>query len=103
MWIGVVALGLIGGGWWRRRHMRAMVARTLRHSTLGPDGIVVGGESFTLERVGAPAVLLLHGGGDTPQTLRYLANELYARGFHVSAPLLPGHGRTLSAFERIKP
>ena len=28
-----------------------------------------------LERPGAPAVLLLHGGGDTPQTLRYLARR----------------------------
>src|SRR5262249_28514530 len=49
----------------------------------------------------APAILLLHGGGDTPQTLRLLANELYVRGFHVSAPLLPGHGRTLREFSRV--
>jgi carboxylesterase len=54
-----------------------------------------------LDRPDAPAVLLLHGGGDTPQTLRYLGAELHARGFHVAAPLLPGHGRTLREFTRV--
>jgi carboxylesterase len=101
MWIGVVALGAVVGAWWRARYMRAMNARTMLHRQLGADGIVLGGEGFTLDRPGAPAVLLLHGGGDTPQTLRHLANELYARGLHVSAPLLPGHGRTLREFARV--
>ncbi len=44
------------------------------------------------------AVLLLHGFGDTPQTLRYLATDLVAHGYAVRAPLLPGHGRTLPQF-----
>jgi carboxylesterase len=101
MWTGVLAVALIGGAWWRRRILRDMTARTLQHRRLGEDGIVIGGAGFTLERPGAPAVLLLHGAGDTPQTLRYLANELYARGFHVNAPLLPGHGRTFRAFARV--
>ena len=101
MWLGALALIVAGGGWWRSRHMRAMVARTMAHRRLGPDGIVIGGEGFELSRPGAPAVLLLHGGGDTPQTLRYLADELHARGFHVVAPLLPGHGRTLREFARV--
>jgi carboxylesterase len=43
-------------------------------------------------------VLLLHGFGDTPQALEYLARELHARGYGVLAPLLPGHGRTLRDF-----
>jgi carboxylesterase len=101
MWLGVVALVTVAGLLWRARHMRAMTVRTMAHRRLGSDGVVVGGEGFTLERSSAPAVLLLHGGGDTPQTLRLLANELYARGFHVHAPLLPGHGRTLREFSRI--
>jgi len=33
--------------------------------------------------------------------LRYLGAELHARGFHVAAPLLPGHGRRLSDFARV--
>jgi carboxylesterase len=44
------------------------------------------------------AALLVHGFGDTPQTLAYLAGRLHARGWAVRAPLLPGHGRTLRAF-----
>jgi carboxylesterase len=67
---------------------------------LGPDGIVIGGEAFTLARRAAPAVLMLHGAGDTPQTLRYLGEALYANGFHVVAPLLPTHGRAVRDFAR---
>ncbi|MGI9140574.1 MAG: alpha/beta hydrolase [Gemmatimonadaceae bacterium] len=45
-------------------------------------------------------MLLLHGFGDTPQTLSYVAASLHAAGFHVRAPLLPGHGRTVDEFDR---
>jgi carboxylesterase len=68
---------------------------------IGTDGVIVGAGGYSLERSGAPAVLVLHGGGDTPQTVRYLAEALYARGFHVAAPLLPGHGRTIKEFSRV--
>ena len=43
-------------------------------------------------------MLLLHGFGDTPQTLHYVADALQAAGYTVRAPLLPGHGRTLGEF-----
>ena len=46
-------------------------------------------------------MLLLHGAGDTPQTLRYLAEYLYGRGYNVRVPLLPGHGRTPRDFSRV--
>jgi carboxylesterase len=97
----VLVVASVVGLVWRTRHMRAMTALTMLRRRLGPDGVVIGGEGFVLDRPGAPAVLLLHGGGDTPQTLRYLANELHAHGFHVSAPLLPGHGRGLADFARV--
>lgn len=45
-------------------------------------------------------MLLLHGFGDTPQTLGYLAGALNAAGYSVRAPLLPGHGRTVEEFAR---
>ncbi len=45
-------------------------------------------------------MLLLHGFGDTPQTLGYMAAGLHAAGFTVRVPLLPGHGRTVSEFSR---
>src|SRR3954469_9806233 len=79
---------------------RAWAAVTTSHS-VGPDGVIVGGGGWEVTRPGAPAVLIFHGAGDTPQTLRYLADELYARGFHVEAPLLPGHGRTIKEFSRV--
>lgn len=44
------------------------------------------------------AVLLLHGFGDTPQTLAYLATYIHSHGWTVRAPLLPGHGRSLAEF-----
>ena len=92
----VVALAV-----WRMVHLRRLTQLSTRRRQLGPDGVVVGGDGFVLGRANAPAVLLLHGAGDTPQTLRYLANELHSRGFHVEAPLLPGHGRSIVDFARV--
>jgi carboxylesterase len=62
------------------------------------NGIVPGSEGFTLPGSGERALLLLHGSGDTPQTLRYLADRLQGEGFTIRAPLLPGHGRGLRDF-----
>ncbi|MDB4876502.1 MAG: putative esterase [Gemmatimonadetes bacterium] len=101
MLIGLVVVALVAVGWWRRAHLRAMIQLTERHRRLGPDGVVIGGEGFVLARADAPAVLLLHGAGDTPQTLRYLAGALHANGFHVAVPLLPGHGRSVRDFIRV--
>jgi carboxylesterase len=44
-------------------------------------------------------ILLLHGFGDTPQTLELLAKHLHAAGFDVRAPLLPGHGTNVADFQ----
>jgi carboxylesterase len=95
-----MAVVFVAGVTFRAWHLRAIERLSTDRRPLGADGIVVGAEGFTLARPGAPAVLLLHGAGDTPQTLRYLGDALFARGFHVEAPLLPGHGRTLDAFRR---
>jgi len=62
------------------------------------NGVVPGAEGFTLQATGDKALLLLHGFGDTPQTLRDLAIRLHAAGFSIHAPLLPGHGRGLRDF-----
>lgn len=64
-------------------------------------GVVTGAEGFRLDRAGAPGVLLLHGAGDTPQTLRALGERLHTAGFAVSAPLLPGHGRSVRDFRHV--
>jgi len=66
--------------------------------TRGSDGIVAGAAPIDLPADGRYGLLLVHGFGDTPQTLRYLAAHMHARGWGVRAPLLPGHGRTLDEF-----
>lgn len=86
----------------RERRLAALTALSMTRRRLGPDGIVIGGEGFVLENATGPAVLLIHGAGDTPQTLRYLGEYLHARGFHVVAPLLPGHGRRVRDFMRVR-
>ena len=86
----------------RERRLGALTALSNTRRRLGPNGIVMGGEGFTLARENAPAVLLIHGAGDTPQTLRYLGDYLHQRGFHVEAPLLPGHGRSVRDFMRVR-
>lgn len=82
----------------QRRQGAALAVEIGRRFALGPDGIVEGAAEIRLEGTGARAALLLHGFGDTPQTLRYLAEALHADGYTVHAPLLPGHGRTIAAF-----
>jgi carboxylesterase len=84
--------------------VRGAVARRVerevtRRQTLGADGILPGAASIALD-AGPRAVLVLHGFGDTPQSVRPLADGLHARGWTVRAPLLPGHGRTLQALAR---
>jgi carboxylesterase len=86
----------------REKRIAALTALSMSRRRLGPDGVVLGGGGFTLERADGPAVLLIHGAGDTPQTLRYLGEYLHARGFHVVAPLLPGHGRSVRDFMRVR-
>lgn len=100
----VLGLGAIGaaGARSRIRYVRRIEAECESRLPLGVDGIVVGAEPIALDGPdGSPAVMLLHGAGDTPQTLRYLAGELHARGFTVRAPLLPGHGRALRCFAAV--
>jgi alpha-beta hydrolase superfamily lysophospholipase len=89
---------LVAAVLWRRSHIRRLERDCLARRPIGPDGIILGGGAFELPASGECAVLLLHGAGDTPQTLRYLADVLHARGYAVRAPLLPGHGRTLRDF-----
>jgi carboxylesterase len=63
-------------------------------------GIRPGAERIDLQEGNSHGVLLLHGFGDTPQTLRLLAESIHEAGYDVVAPLLPGHGRTVDAFAR---
>lgn len=62
--------------------------------------VVRGAEGVDLQEEGSPGVLLLHGFGDTPQTLALLARRLHKSGYSVNVPLLPGHGRNMAAFTK---
>lgn len=100
----VLGLGAIGalGMRSRGRYTRRIEEECGSRLPLASDGIVVGAAPIDLDgSEGAPAVMLVHGAGDTPQTLRYLAEDLHARGFTVRVPLLPGHGRALRAFAEV--
>ena len=80
----------------RRRLERAVAAR------LGPpgaDGVIPGAGPIALDG-GDRIALLLHGFGDTPESLEGLAQALHVRGWTVRVPLLAGHGRTLHEFAR---
>ena len=57
-----------------------------------------GAETIDLQEGNSRGILLLHGFGDTPQTLKLLALDLHSAGFAVKAPLLPGHGRRIEDF-----
>lgn len=81
--------------------MRRVERDAGRRLPVGPDGIITGAGSIAIDPPGATGgALLLHGFGDTPHSLRYLAQELGEAGYAVRAPLLPGHGRTVETFSR---
>ncbi|MEO7083571.1 MAG: alpha/beta fold hydrolase [Gemmatimonadaceae bacterium] len=94
----LIAGAVVAGAAFRALYAGALIRESARKRRLGPDGVVIGGETFVLSRPGAPALLLIHGAGDTPQTVRYLGEALHANGFHIEAPLLPGHGRSIQDF-----
>jgi carboxylesterase len=86
---------------WRTFASRRAERTYVERNVPTPSGIVAGAESFVLAGTNGAAILLLHGSGDSPQTLRYLGERLNAAGYSVSAPLLPGHGRSPRAFAEV--
>jgi carboxylesterase len=62
------------------------------------DEIKKGAEPIDMQEGSPGGVLLLHGFGDTPQTLQLLASHLRSHGYDVVVPLLPGHGRNVATF-----
>lgn len=93
--VGVGVLALLVRSRLKARALERAVWSRLR---LGPSGVVVGAEPETLLASRTHAVLVLHGFGDTPQSVRELGHHLHAAGYSVELPLLPGHGRTLTEF-----
>ena len=89
-WLAAAALA-------RAAYPRVVERRQEVRRPIGNDGLIVGAAPIELLRPNAMGVLLVHGAGDTPQSLAALARYLHQRGFSVRAPLLAGHGRRLSA------
>jgi carboxylesterase len=87
--------------WWHRRVVQTADRAFAARCPAGADGVVLGAAAIRLIGTSSRAVLLLHGSGDTPQSLRYLADRLHAAGYSVHVPLLPGHGRSPRAFRQV--
>ena len=98
--LGAAGVAVVAGLVLRARTRRRIEREALVRLPLGSDGIVLGAGTIDLPGDPARGVLILHGFGDTPQTVAYLARHLHAAGWTVRAPLLPGHGRTLPEFAR---
>ena len=62
---------------------------------------IPGAEPIALDG-GRRGVLILHGFGDTPQSVGGLASVFHANGWTVRAPALRGHGSTLLAFTKAR-
>jgi carboxylesterase len=99
--LGVGLLGAGVGALWRARTARRVEQAYAGPRRAGESEVVAGAEGFTLVGTNGRALLLLHGSGDTPQTLRYLAERLHGVGYTVHAPLLPGHGRGPRQFRQV--
>jgi carboxylesterase len=100
-----IAAGLLLRSLTSRRYQDGSQSGRSTRLQLGPDGIIAGAGPIDLPAAsGSPprAALLLHGFGDTPQTLAHLATYLHDRGWTVRVPLLPGHGRTLGEWARTR-
>jgi carboxylesterase len=96
----LTAAALLAALWvWGIWHRNRFERRVGYRFPTGPHGIIPGAEPLALTAPGAAmGVVLLHGFGDTPQTLASLARRLRDDGLDVDVPLLPGHGRTLRQF-----
>jgi carboxylesterase len=94
--IGSALLLHAGAYVWRRARTRAA---DLARLPIGPSGVIPGAEPIDLRASATHVALLIHGFGDTPQTVRRLAEYLHGEhGWTVRALLLSGHGRTLADF-----
>ena len=101
-WLAIVVVVLAAASVLAGRLQRARVERRVEaRLPAGASGLIAGAEPLAPDSPGAAmGVVILHGFGDTPQTVESLARALREHGFDVAVPLLPGHGRTLREFAR---
>lgn len=91
----------VAGAVWAQRSWRALrrSQRFQRRFPADANGIVLGAEPRTLEASANHAVLLIHGYNDSPRSVERVAQRLQRAGWTVRLPLLPGHGRSLEAWD----
>ena len=87
--------------WQRARNIAYFESLNAARRPVGPDGVVVGAGPIDLPGNPECAALLVHGFGDTPQSLRVLADALHRAGWSVHVMLLPGHARPLAEYARV--
>jgi carboxylesterase len=94
------ALALVAATWAQREWRAARRAQRFRRRfPARADGVVVGAEPRRFEGDGRRALLLVHGYNDSPASLDGVARVIHAAGWTVDLPLLPGHGRSLEAWD----
>src|SRR5689334_1510468 len=84
----------------RRKNIAKFTERNNAERPVGPDGIVIGGGAIDLEGSATCVAMLVHGFGDTPQSMRPLAEALNRAGWSVHVMLLPGHARPLAEYAK---
>jgi carboxylesterase len=91
----VLVAGTLVAAWISRTRNRTRY-ETTTFAVVGSP-VIPGAEPISLEG-GRGGVLILHGFGDTTQSVRALAHHLHERGWTVRAPRLSGHGASLKEF-----
>ena len=74
------AAALLAAAFNRRRVSRAIEAEYAARFPSDKDGVAEGAQGFQLQGTNGRSLLLLHGSGDTPQSLRYLGERLQSAG-----------------------
>jgi carboxylesterase len=96
VWLLILALSV-----WAQRSWRAVrrAQQFSRRFPVNSDGIIIGAEARTYVEDRHRALLLVHGYNDSPASLDDVARRLHEHGWTVRVPLLPGHGRSLEAWD----
>ena len=74
-------------------------ASYLDNTFVRDNGKIVGTNEYVLEK-GDSAVILIHGIGGNPYSMKEIATYLYGNGLSVYAILLPGHGTSVFDLEK---
>lgn len=92
-----MAIATVAVAGWLARHLNRARYETAAERGFPGNQLIPGAEPVSLDG-GGRGLLVLHGFGDTPQSVRALAQRMHEGGWSVRAPILHGHGRSLRDF-----